>query len=355
VTDRQFADLAQLWRHFAENEAGPYSPLYAAIARGVADDPLVLSVVREAPPHAHLPLSLLAAVHDLVLSGLEHPLAEVYAGQSDADPMPLFRDLCLSHRETILRTMGMRHVQTNECGRSALIALALAHVEQRFGSVVALVDAGASAGLNLRFDRYRLDYGALGVLGDPDSHVVVRCDVRPRRALPSLPAIPSRIGLDRSPLDLTDAEDARWLLACVWPDTGRLERTRAAIELVADDPPDILRGDMARDLRSTIVSVEGGGLVCVLTSWAFAYLPPADRKRFVAQLESAAADRPVVWVSLEGRGVVRGTEPPEPHRGFDIAPSVLAFAGFGHVRTEPQVVALVHPHGSVMEWTPEVS
>jgi hypothetical protein len=48
-------------------------------------------MVQSAPSEAHLPNVLLAAVHYLVLSGLEHPLADVYAGRSDQDPGPLFR------------------------------------------------------------------------------------------------------------------------------------------------------------------------------------------------------------------------------------------------------------------------
>jgi hypothetical protein len=352
VVDRQFADLAQLWRHFADNDAGPYSPLYAAIARGVADDPVVLAVAREAPPHAHLPIALLAAVHDLLLGGLEHPLAEVYAGRSDADPMPLFRDVCLSQREAILRTLTRRHVQTNECGRSALIALALAEITERFGAPEALVDAGASAGLNLLYDRYHLDYGRLGSLGDAASPVVVACDVRPPRPLPaSLPSIPVRVGLDREPLDLDDPEDARWLLACVWPDTGRLDRTRAAIELATQDKPAIRRGDMVHDIRSTVDDAHTDGLVCVLTSWAFAYLSHVDRGRFVQQLDEAAGARPLLWLCLDTPGTVSGVDVPKPLTAFGTEPSVVTVAGFGPVRTEPHVIALVHPHGTTLEWT----
>src|SRR4051794_323741 len=218
--------LAELWRRFAEHEAGPYSPLYAAIARAVADDERLLGgVIADAPPHAHLPITLLAAVHDLVLQGTDHPLAAAYAsGATDVAPR-LFVDFCDANWQAIVATLSRRRVQTNECGRSAPIALALAKVAEDVGQLAALIDAGASAGLNLLYDRFCLDYGALGVLGDPASPVRMTCQVTPPSGrLPAeLPAIPHRIGLDREPIDVTSEDDRRWLLACVWPDTGRME------------------------------------------------------------------------------------------------------------------------------------
>ena len=58
-----------------------------------------------------------------------------------------------------------------------------------------------------------------------------------------LPEISVRIGLDRDPMDLTDESNARWLLACIWPDTGRLPRARNAIATAQLSPPDLATGD----------------------------------------------------------------------------------------------------------------
>ena len=58
---------------------------------------------------------LLAAVHYLVLSGLDHPLADVYAGRSGVDPGPLFVDVALGHRGRELgELLRTRHTNTNE-------------------------------------------------------------------------------------------------------------------------------------------------------------------------------------------------------------------------------------------------
>jgi hypothetical protein len=349
--DARLDQLAGLWRHFAASEAGPYSPLYAAIGRGVAEDRELLALVVETPPETHLPIFLMAAAHHLVLGGIDHELGDVYAGRSTADPFVAFRDLCLSNRAAIGDVLATRRIQTNECGRSALLALALDEVATRCGPIAALVDAGASAGLNLRYDRYHLDYGAAGSLGDPTSAVRIPCELRGRAALPTAaPAIPVRVGLDRNPIDVTDDDDRRWLLACVWPDTGRLERTASALAIAAADPPDVRPGDIVDDITPLVDGVGGTGLVCVVTSWAAGYLSPAQRAGFIDALRDAATRRPVAWLSLEAPGTVDLFERPADPGTFEIEPSVIGLARFDDGQVGGEALALVHPHGKAYEW-----
>ena len=121
-------ELGRIWEWFADTSCRDYSPLYDRICRFVAQDDDLLALVREAPPAAHQPNVLLGVAHYLLLGGLDHPLADVYAGRSDADPGPLFRDLCLAHRAEVLALMETRRTQTNEVGRSAVIGPALTWV-----------------------------------------------------------------------------------------------------------------------------------------------------------------------------------------------------------------------------------
>src|SRR5271169_44949 len=239
------AALAELWTAFAESNCRGYSPLYERISLAVAADRDVLELVRQAPPHAHLPPLLLAAVHDLLLAGLAHPLADIYAGRSDADAGAAFLDVCRARRDEIAGLLATRRIQTNECGRSAVIGPGLTWIAAALHAPLALVDVGASAGLNLLCDRYRLDYGLLGATGPTDSPVRIACDVvggHPPIAH-RLPELVERVGIDRDPVDLADPDDARWQLACVWPDTGRLERTAAAIGLARQGLPTVVAGD----------------------------------------------------------------------------------------------------------------
>jgi hypothetical protein len=221
------------------------------------------------------------------------------------------------------------------------------------GEPDALIDAGASAGLNLLYDRYRLDVGDHGVWGDPGSPVVCSCTVRGRApASLRFVDVPLRVGLDRAPVDLTDPSAARWLLACTWPDTGRLERTRAAIEIAAASPPDVRTGDLVTGIGPLLDEVDGDGPVCVVTSWAVGYLDGEQRKGFVQALARAGTTRTVAWLSLEAQGTVRGIDgAPPPATTFTAGPSVVGLTTFGPHGIESQrALAYVHPHGSTLEW-----
>ena len=203
TSNQPVGDLGNLWEAFSEGAARGYSRIYHRIAHQVARDRDLLELVQEAPRRAHDPLTLFAAVHYLLLGGLAHPLADVYAGRSDGDPAPLFRDVCLSHRADVLAVMAARRIQTNEVGRSALIGPALRWAADRFGEPLELVDVGTSAGLNLLCDRYLLDYGAHGTTGPPNATVRIRCEVVSGRppVRPRLPVLASRVGIDVAPPD----------------------------------------------------------------------------------------------------------------------------------------------------------
>jgi hypothetical protein len=148
--------FSQMWAWFSTH-CEATSLLYAQISSAVAGDREVLASVRAAPRAAHLPPALLAGVHDLVLQGADHPLADVYAGRSDADPAALFLDFVRTHREEIGAILAVRHIQTNECGRSAVISPGLSWLASQPEGPYALIDVGASAGLNLLCERFRLD------------------------------------------------------------------------------------------------------------------------------------------------------------------------------------------------------
>ncbi len=344
--------LSRVWTGFAESGCRGYSALYERISLAVARDDDVLDLVRAAPPHAHMPPLLLAAVHDLVLRGLEHPLADVYAGRSVADPAPLFVDVCRAYADELAPLLASRHIQTNECGRSAVIGPGITWIAQRSERPLALVDVGASAGLNLLCDRYRLDYAEHGATGPATSPVHIRCRVAggvPPVA-PTLPSFVTRVGLDRLPVDLTDPDDARWQLACVWPDTGRLDRTAAAIALARHDPPTVVTGDAVEGLPALLAGLPAGVVALVLTTWAFAYLLVEDRRRFVDMLVDESRGRTIVWLSAEAPGTVEAFA---DSVGAERAPSefdVLGVLTFDGGECRRQLLGFVNSHGHSLDW-----
>jgi hypothetical protein len=346
--------LAQLWRWFVAEEASGYSPLYTAIVEAASTDEELLALVASAPAASQYPLMMLAAVHDLVLSGELPELAALYRGEGPVEAAPpVFRSAVLDHRDHVLAVLHERFIQTNECGRASPLALGLAAVSAAVGDPDALVDAGASAGLNLRYDRYRLEVGDIRPWGDPSSPVMCSCEVH-GTAPTSLRYVdvPVRVGLDRAPVDVNDPSAARWLLACTWPDTGRLERTRAAIGIAAMSPLDLRAGDLTTDLGPLLDGLEGDGPVCVVTSWTLGYLNAEERTSFAGTLARAGAIRTIAWLSIENRGIVRAIEPADPPTStFTAGPSIMGLTTFERSGVGSQrALAYVHPHGSSLEW-----
>jgi hypothetical protein len=344
--------LSQIWRHFAESECGTYSPLYAAISHWVADDPELLALAAAAPPSGQQPNVLLAAVHYLVLSGIAHPLADVYAGRADPDLAPaLFRDLCLSQRHDVGRMLASRHTQTNEPGRAAVLAVGLAAAAELVGEPIGLLDAGCSAGLNLLIDRYRLEYGPGGSLGPVDSPVTITCELRGTAPVPTrLPVIAARLGIDRSPVDIAQADDRRWLLACVWPDTGRLARTAAAVELARRHPPTMISGDMVTDLDAALDTFDLSLPIVVVTTSACGYLSAGQRHAFLAVLERRARRQPLAWLSADAPRVIDVVPIPPAIGHAGASASVIGLVTFETGTAVGRALGLCHAHGAWLEW-----
>ena len=122
--------------------------------------------------------------------------------------------------------------QTNEIGRSAALLFGHAEIAKRTGLPLALLETGASAGLNLLFARYAFDFSAF-TWGNAASPVKIRCEFRGNPvALPESIAVNDIRGCDLKPVDASDPKARARMLAYIWPDqTERLLRAAAALEL----------------------------------------------------------------------------------------------------------------------------
>src|SRR5262245_55878285 len=167
LSKAQLEALSQRFVRFADQECGAYAPLYDRLARGIADDPELLTIAAHTRSGQQAPLLLLAAVHSLLLSGANHALSAFYpcvthgAAVPPGDPLPAFRAFCRDYRDALLELVSTGLVQTNEPRRCTVLLPAFAAVAHLAGGrPLALIEVGASAGLNLLFDRYGYDYGA---------------------------------------------------------------------------------------------------------------------------------------------------------------------------------------------------
>ncbi|WP_428485378.1 DUF2332 domain-containing protein [Rhodopila sp.] len=307
--------LSIRYQRFAATEARGRSPLYEALALGVANDGAILTLLAALPLEKQQPNLLFAAVR--VVAGTA-------AGFSD------FRNRLLSHANAVCSLMLRRRTQTNEPNRCAVLLPLLA----RLPGPLALIEVGASAGLCLLPDRYGYDYGSVTLPGMPVLHCRAQAPLPYRK-----PEVAWRIGLDLDPVDLADPAEVAWLEALVWPDQPeRLSRLRQAMTAACADPPSVVPGDLRVDTIRLVAEARQYGTPVVFHTAVLAYLPDAaERVEFGRLVMEAGA----VWISNEAPAVfpaiARRVGSPAPDRAFLMAQDGVP-------------VAWTNPHGSWITW-----
>jgi hypothetical protein len=318
------------------------SPLYGDLLFRAADDLLsggpvagVLAGHLGAPPSSVLALRMLGGAHALALSGLAPELAAWYpSAGGTADPAAgsphawaALRRTLADERDTIRHWLE-RPPQTNEVGRAAALLGGLLHVTAQQRLPVRLVEVGASAGLNLRADRFCV-LGDTGRYGDPRSPVVLRHGWQGLAPPAGRVEIIERTGGDLAPIDPASREGRLRLSAYVWPDQAeRLARLRGALVIAGQMPADLRAESATATLARTALAP--GTWTVVWHSIFRQYLNDAERAELadgVAQLGRAATPKArFAYLYLEqsraggcpvtlatwpgGRREVLGTAPP---------------------------------------------
>jgi hypothetical protein len=272
-------------------------PLNAAIAARFEDWPGDIG-----PSGASLPLRLAGALHALVLTGRAPDLMAVYPPHDAADPAleTALRAALADHAAFVLDWVTSPP-QTNEVRRAGPLLAVASWLAARFADrPLRLSELGASAGLNLMFDRFMLNLPDLK-LGDPQSALCLTPDWQ--GPLPPVAPITviDRRGVDLNPLDPANPDHALRLLAYLWPDQpDRIARTRAAITM-ASAPID--RDDAAPWLAARLADPLPGAIHLVYHTVAWQYFPAATQTAATSALQSAGAsatpDAPLAWFGME--------------------------------------------------------
>jgi hypothetical protein len=342
--------IGTMFEVLAEGDFRGVSPLYERLARDAAGDPEVLALLLPATPRNRLPHLLFSAVKYLLAGEGSDPVAAF-----GAEPYAVFRSWCLDHRAAVEDLVATRVIQTNEVGRCAALLPCLAVVAEAAQRPLALVEVGASGGLNLRLDRYRYVYGEVET-GPADAAVVLRPEMRGPLVPPlAVPPIAWRRGLDRSPIDITDDDAVAWLRACIWPEQhARVERLDAAVADARRDPPTVVAGDAAASIAAVVAEAPADAALCVVHTAFIAYLP--DPGGFVDQLVALSRERPLWWVSGEAPGLVAPLPvPPAPAPTTEMISFLygvvpLGPAGDGPATGQPSSLARAGSHGTWLEW-----
>lgn len=253
---------------------------------------------------ASLPLRFLGGLHRLVLTGACPELVAVYP------PNPTPGDAALSgaldvalaeHQDVLMRALD-NPPQTNEVRRAAVIIAAAHWLADGLGmDRFVSSELGAAAGLNLMWDKFRLDL-ACGVFGPRSS--AVRLDPEWRGLCPPERKIEviDRRGVDLAPIDPHDPDDALRLTSYLWPDQPwRIARARAAMTL-SDAPVD--KADACDWIQHRLAMPHEGAIHLVVHTVAWQYFGEETCKSCLAALDEAGAratpEAPLARLSMEG-------------------------------------------------------
>jgi len=329
------------------------SPLYGALLERAALDcgegGVVWSILEgqeNEPLSAAVALRFMGAVHGLVLAGEAPELARHYPSCGGTvgnleQAWQAFRQTLLDNEER-LRRLARLPVQTNEVGRSAVLLGGFLTIAERTSLPLRLLEIGASAGLNLRWDRFRYETAdaAWGDARSPVRFERVFEDVHP--SLATRVEVVARVGCDVQPLDPGSEDGQATLRAYLWPDqTARRRRLDGAIEVAAALPVTVERigaGDfLARELAGRVPKMA----TVIFHSIMIQYVPKEERRRVFETIraagERADADAPLAWLRFE---------PAKGDGGDWIHRLDLTLWPGG----EEMMLATASPHGPPVKW-----
>ena len=288
-----------------------------------------------------MPLRIHGGLHNLVLTGEDRRLEEVYARRltDQASVDAIVCDLVEKYDHRLLPWLD-GPPQTNEAGRSSSFIAGLAWLAGRVVPRFEMLELGASAGINTMMDRSFYDLGGVH-FGPADSpmHIVPEWRGDPQSA--QVFEITSIRGCDIAPVDLSDPDAALRLKSYVWPEAHeRMARIYAAAQLAALSPPDVVRQDAAEFVEDALSRSQMAGTTRVLFhSIVWQYIPADQQKRIEQVMGNAAArasdECPLAWMQLETN-----------RETFRHELSLRYWPG----GEKPVILANAHPHGAWVEW-----
>src|SRR5262245_58763942 len=268
------------------------SLLYARVLDGVLDDvaaggvcAAILGPRAGDSVNTALPLRFLGSVHRQVLEGRAPVLAAHYPSVGGTPGPSLVADFLATVAELRpeIEARIEDGVQTNEVGRAALLVGGYTEAARRSGLPLRVLEVGASAGLNLRWDRFWYDTGVT-TFGDPDSGVrfVGWWEGEPaaRPDLAGGAAVAAREGCDRAVVGPTTEAGRNTVRAYLWPDqTERYARLEAALDIAASVPASVVSADLAEWLEDRLASPVPGLATVVVHSIVWQYVSRESRDR----------------------------------------------------------------------------
>lgn len=297
--------MSQWFLRFSEQTDG--SPMYQYLSQQIRSDRELLALASYSNSTQPAPNLFLAAIHFLLMKDPSEGLAKYYPslqGQFQATPemFDCFKRFAKKFEPEIKSLLQTRLVQTNEVQRCALLFPALNFVSKKLDhQKIALMDVGASGGLNFLMDQVYIRYSDGASTGAETSPLQIICESK-GEPIPRFQnaQIAMRIGIDLNPVNLLNTDERQWNLALIWPDqTERIERFKSALQLLETTDIFFKKGSANQVLPQAIRDVPSDQAICVMHSFTLNQFSKEDREAFDSLLLAASKDREIWRIGLE--------------------------------------------------------
>ncbi|TCW41572.1 hypothetical protein EDC32_1011238 [Laceyella sacchari] len=295
-------NLSAIFLNFANRECRGSSDLYEHLALRTAEDGELLDLASHARPGQPVPNLFLGAVHFLLLQGKEHPLAQYYPSvvAEPKDPSQAFahfRDFCFTFKDEIITILKEKRVQTNEVRRCAYLYPSFCMIHHLTEKPLSLIEIGASAGLQLLWDKYAYSYGDVQTYGDASSPVLISTEIRGENRpflLPTSPPVATRCGVDLHVSELTDSENVLWMRALIWPEhTDRVQLFEKAAEHFLNESVELIEGDGVALLPELASKIPEETVICIFHTHVANQLSESDKQKLIHHVTALAESREV--------------------------------------------------------------
>ncbi|KOS62207.1 DUF2332 domain-containing protein [Lysinibacillus agricola] len=295
------AKLSKQFRTFAKNECENSSPLYEHLANKIADDEELLKVATFIPQGQPVPNLLLAGVQyllspskdDLVyfypsLTTTTRPIKEVY---------PVFKAFVLSHSDELKALFQEKLVQTNEIRRCSYLYPMMTEIYERHKKPLALLEIGASAGLQLGMDQYNYCYNQQLHINNSNNAFVLSSENRGQplpASISNAPVVCKRVGIDLNPIDIHNEEELQWLQALIWPEhQERRLLLNQALPILKELDLQLIKGDAIKLIKDIVRDINEDAMLVVYHTHVANQIPLELRLELIEQLKEISMERPL--------------------------------------------------------------
>jgi len=260
-----------------------------------------------------LALRLAGALHAAALSGRDPVLADLYPNaraQWRMDEVWPVAHAFLAREHGWISQFIQSPPQTNEVRRSIALLAGFLTFAKDWRGPTDMLEIGASAGLNLSWDRFR--YRTQSWSWGGDSPVKIDTDWSgPAPPVEAQLHVRSRAACDLNPLGIDDPAQLLRLRSYIWPDQPeRLARFDGAVALARQSRARVERADAAEWLVQKLAERALDAATIVYHSIFLQYPPRESRAAIVTAIrqagELASPEAPLAWVRLEPEALTDG-------------------------------------------------